>query len=204
MKVLEINDGATPRLQALLARLANPRPLHEAMGARMVNFLRTHFRSRQREGNRRGWPHRYFWYGTKGVAQLTAMQKADETGAEIAIASPAFAHKVKGGTIEPKRGRALAIPLSAEAYKKSDQGRIPDVFKDAFVIRTQKGAFIVRQLFERVTGKKFARSRLQFLFKLVPRVTQAADPHALPPREAVLEMLRRTIDSWAKRNLKTT
>ena len=48
-----------------------------------------------------------------GAQSFCARLKAADA---FIIASPEFAHKVRGGTITPKRGKFLALPLRAEAY----------------------------------------------------------------------------------------
>jgi hypothetical protein len=109
----------------------------------------------------------------------------------IVVASAAIAHKVKGGTITAKRGKMLAIPLTAEAYKAGSprEANMPGLF-----LMKRKGD--VGRAFLAIAdpqpgGSKPARSgkkglqakdtggiRPQYL--LIRSVNQRADPRTLP------------------------
>lgn len=112
---VRVTDGASPVLQRLTQALGRPRPITEAVAQSTVVELQNHFLARNREPNKRGWTKQNFW--TKEGREKTAAADLQDSRATVAVASPAIAHKFTGGTIRPKRGKYLAIPLTAEAYK---------------------------------------------------------------------------------------
>jgi hypothetical protein len=138
----------------------------------VVNELRKHFRQRQGEGNKKGWPSRHFWYGptTRSVSQNTALTDVTDSLARISIDDPRFAHKVNGGTIRTKRGKYLALPTRPESYAAGSprEGNITDLF----FIRTRGRAYLAKK----------EGSALRVYYRLVRSVTQPADPRALPDR----------------------
>lgn len=175
----------------VLQQVANlPRKSILAAQAKAVEVLmRGHFKERQAEGNKRGWPLPKFWYGAGGtVANATAVGEVNNDFAEVVVADARFNQKVYGGTITAKRSRNLAIPLTAQAAKLSARmGSIREL--DLKLVVTKKGAYLAREAYEQrgtprrkgVGAKGVARQRLQFWFKLTRSVTQSADPRALPP-----------------------
>jgi hypothetical protein len=167
-------DLATPKLAELMAGLRRPRGLHATMASRVAVRLRRHYAEKnQSSPNAKGFPRQNFWNRFRNVTS-----RADDEGAVVTIPDPqgALRHKVSGGTITPKRGRALFIPLSPEAYKLSGQARMRDAFPDAFLFRGKKRLFLARP----GSGKK-GKGSLRILGMLVPKVTHRADPTALPP-----------------------
>jgi hypothetical protein len=201
---LRFRDRLPPDLNQMLSDLRSPEPM-QAAGQGVVALLREHFREAERtRPNRRGWPRQHFW---AQFARRVSLGPTTPARAIVQIQDPqgALRHKIDGGTITPKRGRALAIPLTAEAYKKGAQARIRDAFPEAFVMRTKKGAWIVRAKFQtRGTGRRkkgIQGQRLEFLFKLVPRVTHSADPRALPDESAIAAAAIGAVEGWFARRL---
>lgn len=186
--------AVTDALAEMGRTLSRPRTMMEAAGKEVVQALKAHFRERQGEGNRKGWPSRRFWFGVKNsVANATAVDEVTDTSAIVAIASPAFAHKIKGGTVRPKEAKAIAIPLRAEAYRMGGQGSIREHSKgrDLFLLKTRRGAWLVRQKSKSRGRGKIRTTTLEFWFKLVGAVTHKPDPRALPEaREIAAAALR--------------
>ena len=112
---IKVQDEASPHLLQTLAALENTLPLMRKIGEELARTIREHFRMRDQEPNAKGWPKRHFW--SREGRSNTALSYYDEREAVVTIASPAIAHKVQGGEVRPKRGRALAIPACAEAYR---------------------------------------------------------------------------------------
>jgi hypothetical protein len=157
------------------------------LGKAMEVTLRGHFLARDREGNGRGWPRSHFW--NRRVRANTSLTEVTPTAATVSVASPEFAHKMTGGTIRPKRGRALAIPLTAEAGKAGSprEGGMPGLFK------------VPGLPFLAVT-KGRGRSRvLEIQYKLQASVTQPADPRALPDMAAVGRDMEARTAAWVAR-----
>jgi len=182
------------RLEAALAlaarRLANTRPLVAKLGKTLEVRLRAHFLERDREGNRRGWPRKHFW--NREVRQNTALVAVSESTAVVAVASPAFAHKLEGGTLRPKRGRALAIPLTAEAYAKGSP-REWDPADRALLFRP-KGTRIL-------AVPKPGGDGFEPMFALEGAVTQEKDPRALPDRTAMADELGAVAEAHVARQV---
>jgi len=172
----QIQDDATPILTQAIASLEKARPLMAAAGKRVVNEMRKHFRTRQGQGNKQGWPDRNFWYGatTASVSQNTSLADFSDTHASVVIADVRFAHKVKGGEIKPKRGKYLALPVRLEAYVAGSprEGNITGLF----FVRALGRAYLAKR-----DGKK-----LSVYYRLVKSVNQPADPDAMPA-QGVLE-----------------
>jgi hypothetical protein len=166
-----------------LARdLPDSRPMMARVGKAAEIELRRHFKARNEEPNARGWPKKDFWLRT--VADNTALTSITDSTAVISIASVEFLHKLNGGTIYPKRGRALAIPLNAEAYEKGSPAAW-DNQDELFIIR-RRGAV------GRGSGLYLARrdgQALRLMFALLPHVTHRADPAALPDMAELEERL---------------
>lgn len=157
---IRIADGITPELNRMARQMRNPRPLMAGLGKQLEVELRSHFRQRDAQGNARGWPRRHFWKNE--VSRNTALTEVTDKRAVVTIASPAFAHKVFGGTVTPKRGRALTIPLTAEAYKAGSASLFPHRLH-------RRG----RALFDKQGAAQYA---------LAASVTHAPDPRAWPEK----------------------
>lgn len=167
---LRISDQATPVLQRLTQALGRPRPITEAVAQSTVVELQKHFLARNREPNKRGWTKANFW--SKEGREKTALADLQDSRAEVAVASPAIAHKFTGGTIRPKRGKYLAIPLTAEAYKAGSprEGAMSGlVFAGGY---RGGAAFLGRR------DGQFGGLTRHYL--LVRSVTHAPDPRTLP------------------------
>lgn len=208
MITVRVRDRMTPEMQNLLREVRSAAPM-QAAGQRVVVLLREHFRKAEAERpNRRGWPRQHFW---AQFARRVALVSASSEMAVVGVQDPqgALQHKITGGTIRAKRGRMLAIPLTATAYRLGAMARIPDAFPDAFVMRTRKGAWIVRSRWENRGGRRRGRQgkfvsglkqeRLEFLFRLLPSVTQRADPRALPEPEDFAREALAGITGWMRR-----
>lgn len=190
-----VNDQATPLFTQLFAASGprNRRKLLAAAAAKVRTRLIKHFGERQREGNRHGWPSRYFWRGSRGqsVAEKTQVGAITDVSATVVIASAPFAFKVRGGVIVPRRGRYLAIPRTAEAYAAGSprEGGIPGLF---FVRRRgSESAFLATRQGGRLIGH----------YRLVRRVRQQKDTRALPAPGVLEAVLEQTAQSHMDRAL---
>jgi hypothetical protein len=187
---LQISDGIGPHLQKTLAALQNTRPLMQRIGETLTRYILAHFTERDAQPNVKGWPKRHFW-STEGIRK-TALTRVDESMAEVSIASPAIAHKLTGGVVTPKRGRALAIPATAEAYKAIKPSAMAE---DRLEFIPLNLGGLVGMLVERQhdtlrkTKKGFRQGETRggnVWFWLMAKVTHKPDPNALP-EDAALE-----------------
>lgn len=209
-----IFDNATPALQQMLARSGQLKPLHEAAGKGVEVALKGHFKNRQAEGNKRGWPDRYFWSGRQGVAQKTRLTSATNARAVVTIADPRFTMKVNGGTITPKRGKFLALAENEEAYAKSGQGRIRDVFPQLKIAIDQKLGLVLvdsartkikigrpKKDGSRAVANAGNVSGGEIFFNLAKRSHQKPDPNAMPAEGVLPTAASQAVNDFIQRNV---
>lgn len=186
---ITVADGVSPQLQDALFALRDKRPLLQKAGETLARALRAHFMARDREGNKHGWPRRRFW--SREGRRNTALTRCDEHEAEVTIASEAIAHKLVGGAVYPKRGRALAIPNTAQAYRAIQPSAMDKDMLDYVPLKTGTG--LVGMLIERQhdllrrtkkglrPGGLASRKGGTIWFWLVAKATHRPDPNTLPP-----------------------
>jgi len=174
---IDISDSITPELKHIEQRLDNRRDLHVTIGQRVAVLCRRHFLKRNSEGNRRNWPRSNFWLRFQDT-----IQTADDRQATVSIPDEqgALRHKIKGGTITPKRSKFLAIPLAPEAKKAGADTTFRQAFPDAFVLQGKRRAFLAQPGIN-----KGSRGSIRILAVLVRSVTHAADPRALPATRSI-------------------
>ena len=92
----------------------NTRRLLAAGAAEYKRLWRARFDALDAAGNKKGFPPKNFWIkeGKRrtDVAELTAIQ------ARVTCDSRAVAMRSAGGTVRPRAAKALAIPLTPQAY----------------------------------------------------------------------------------------
>jgi hypothetical protein len=190
-----IKDGATYTLTKIAEGLTNRRPLNAAVGKRGETELREHFRERNQEPNKKGWPSQDFW---NRIRKSTALTSVDDTGATIVIADPAFAGKTRDHTIKPVEGKYLTIPAIAEAAGRSartfqnleplirwmngKRRAVALVERRATLLRDRKDGTATEKKGELVGGRVF--------YWLVESVRQKKDPRALPAKDKMETALR--------------
>jgi hypothetical protein len=180
-------------LMRAATELGRTRPLLAKLGKSMEVRLRAHFAERDTEGNKHGWPSRHFW--NRQVRQNTALTEVTDETATVSIASPPFGLKLFGGTIKPKRGKWLTIPLTAEAYTKGSP-REWDPADRQRLFRPGKA---------RILAVKDGKDKgFVPMFALAASVTQDADPRALPPWDEVTEKLGDEATEFVERKLRET
>jgi hypothetical protein len=111
----QVTDGITPELNLLAKDIGDSRVIVAACAKRLEKELRDHFAMLDSKPNSMGWPKRHFW--NRQVRSRIAISSITSTTATVTIASPELVHRIQGGTIRPKRGKTLAIPANAAAYK---------------------------------------------------------------------------------------
>ncbi|MDR2981993.1 MAG: hypothetical protein LBV12_07065 [Puniceicoccales bacterium] len=186
---LNVTKGLSPDLQKCYRLLKNRKPLMTMLGGATAIALRRHFRRRNREPNKSGFPKANWWQ--KEVAQRTALTGADNNSATVTIASAQFPLKFYGGTVKAKRAKYLAIPMHPAAYGKTPRDG------------TIQGLWLVNG---KNPGKKFlARhegGKLVFYFSLVKSATHRPDPRALPDLEKLTAELVAKTESYLEEKLR--
>lgn len=189
---LHIDAERNDRIEQIYAMMQRPRALLGALASRGDRVFKAHFLRRNQEGNKYGWPRSNFWVNK--VRKQTAITSVTDEEAEITVASPEFVHKIRGGKVAAKRGRYLAIPLTAAA-KKAGSPREWDDPSALFPVRSaETGAFFL--------AMKTAGGILP-VYDLKRSVTHKADPRALPSEAEISRELTdeavRTIDRELRR-----
>jgi hypothetical protein len=186
MKIeLTVEDGATPELEAMLARIRPGSGLGKAMGRGLANVLKAHFRSRNADSpNKLGGKRTNFW---SRVAQGVQNPVAESAGVSVTVSHPAIRQKYQGGTIKAKPGKALAIPVAPQAHGKS-----PRVFNNLtlLIVGPKKTALLAK--------KERGKDRFTTYYILKKQVTQAKDPRTLPRDSAMLEGAAAAGRTWLK------
>jgi hypothetical protein len=91
----------------------NPTGLNTVLADRLADELKLHFRRKNAKPNRLGGLRTNYW---NGIADDTGVTKVDAAGATLTIANQTFAIHLHGGTIRPKKAKALTVPLVPEAH----------------------------------------------------------------------------------------
>ena len=190
---VSITDNATPALEAKLRQIA-PARLRPLLAPGLTTYVKRHLLSNGT--NRRGWPSTGFW---ADAARGTSGQPVDTGGQsvaiEISINKIGVRQRFYGGLIAPVKAKALAIPISPVSY-----GHVPSDFKNLFLLKTKKGAYLVergqavsakgRTIGRKAGGnqKRQLKADLIFLFKLVGSVNQRPDPNCIPSEDQLAEV----------------
>lgn len=172
MKVLiDIQDRATPAIKQMVARLSPPQ-LAATTGPELRKSFYDHIRQLPR--NKKGWPSTGFW---EDAARGTTWVANADGSVTIAVNKIGFRQRYHGGVISAVKRDYLTIPISPEAYGKSAAD-----FHGAFLLRTKKGAYLVRYAGGNTAKGRFKKqnSTLEFLFKLKRSVRQDEMPHIIP------------------------
>lgn len=185
-----VTDNATPELLEFIESLTSRRPLMAALGARLEDELTDHLLDRNSEPNARGWPKQNFW---ADIRDATALDAVSDEEAAVKIADGRINQKVFGGTLTPKRGKALAIPLTSRAYAAGSP-REGGYGEELFLLdRSAEGKAPLLAI--------DAGGQLSAEYILVRSVTQEPDPEALPKNQRVQDALDEEFSDWAERQM---
>ncbi len=188
---ISIEDQLSPHLRNFQVAITARAPMMQKLGEDLARALREHFHKRDSQPNSKGWPKRHFW--NREGRNNTALTHYDAASATVTIASAAIAHKLKGGTVRPKRARALAIPAIAAAYK-AIQPSAMDANTLAYIPLNRGN--LVAMLTER---RKNRRARPRVWFWIVKQATHRADPKTLPPQADVERQIQASAQQYLDR-----
>ena len=192
------DDGASEALAELISAMtgAEAAGLNEIGGRAAANAAVTYHREFDAAGGWRG--KRYLGPGNgtgsgfgADVARGWNFDAADANGATISNDATYYRFKVTGGTITPKRAKALTIPILPEARGLRASVYVQNTGHKLFTIRGKNA------LFERIEGvTSGARGRrgqpgatsiktsgVRAVYALLKSVTMPPWPNALPPEE---------------------
>ena len=195
---VNVTDGASQALRSVINSLTGPQgaEINEVAGRAAVNAAIKYHREFDKAGGWRG--KRYLGAGRSDgssfgadVARGWYFKESDKSGAVIANNADHYAFKVRGGTITPKRAKALTIPLIREAA---------GLYASVYQQNTGHRLFTIKgrnALFERtgqaVTGSRGRRGQagastirtngIRAVYALVKSVTQRPWPNAVPDED---------------------
>lgn len=201
---VNVSRDVSPLLRQFISDLDGPTltDLNAASGRAAVvaaKFYHNDFQDRGKWENKSLGTHGAGRKSTGFGAQIANgwnFQRASKFRATIANSAPLYAHKVNGGTITPKRAKALTIPMIPEAHGRSAADY--QIFSGNRLF-TIKGK---RALFERVGGEvtasrgrgrrtagatKVKTSAIRPVYALLKSVNQRPWPGALPPSNLLAE-----------------
>lgn len=208
-KMISINiqssDNVSPFIRDNIAKLEHTRPLMQLLGEDLAKSLRAHFALRDAQPNAHRWTKRHFWLHEG--RRNTALASFSDNEAVVSIASEAIAHKLHGGEVRPKRGRALAIPACNEAYRA---GQPSAMNKDMLEFVPLKLGGLVGMLIERQhdvirrTKQGFKQGQKRggkIWFWLMAKVTHRPDPQTLPPQADLDMQANALVENYLRENL---
>ncbi len=194
-------DEVTPFLVRVEKGLRVTRPLMARFGKGLESILKDHFLAKnnapKKDARKADWPKTNFWNQVRDRTQLVAVTNKF---ARVEIADRRFRIHVTGGTVRPVEKKSLCFPIHRLSYGKraSSQGKTQDG-ENFPAFETATGIKLFRP------GKKGQKKNVLMgivdgkpvrLFALAKSADIPKDPEALPPDEAVEEMIQDTADAW--------
>lgn len=166
------------KLDALFALEKDTR---ELVGRAVAEFTRQHFLVLNKQRHRG-----LYLKGFYARAADTISYQVKDQSVEFTVSQLGIAQRYYGGTIVPKKAKALAIPNWKEIAATATHG--PTEFKGLKFVKFPSGAMALVQGDTAATlgGKKVkgaAKKPLRIFFWLVKSVTQKPDPSVLPSKE---------------------
>lgn len=173
-----IQDGASPQLQAFVNGLTRRKGLHQVIANRVQEEIRAYVtdlaRTRHSTAERLGAkPSGFLGKAAEKIARKRNAQSTEDA-ATVLINHPGLSRAFGDVTIEPGPGKkALTIPLIAQAYNRRAR-RVPGLF----VLPKKESAGNDDR--RNVLVQKQATGGLVAWYLLVPRVVQDQDRTLLP------------------------
>jgi hypothetical protein len=211
--IIDINDYASAGARDLQKKIDYPQGMLQRAGKAIEVCLRDHFLRRNSQPNKMGWTPRNFW---SRIRNATAFVDATNQKATVAIADPAINQKVFGGTIKPQRVSNLALPATAMAYAAGSprEGGTPalkfmfafdpgqDRWRPALVAAENYARRLTRGKrkgeLTKAQGDKATEGVGVVWYWLVRKVTQDADPAALPSDNDIQAAIYGSVESYLK------
>jgi len=180
---VNVTDTASQALRNVINNLSGQEleNLNEIGGRAAVNAAIKYHREFDKANGWRG--KRYLGKGSgeggsfgAGVARGWNFQESTTKGATITNNADYYAFKVRGGTITPKRGNWLTIPLIREA-----QGFYVSVYQQ------NTGRRLFRPKGKNVLMETLPSGEVRSVYALVKQVIQRPWPGALPPEDLLAQ-----------------
>lgn len=205
--IVRLQDTVTPTLRELAAQLQRPFVLVEAAAKAVQVEIKAHLKQLQARGNARGWPPAKFFAGKPtSVDKSVGIVDKTDTSLTVEIADVRFVHRIFGGTVTPKRAKALAIPLTAKAYAMQGKGTLRESWPGLVMVKTKSGTFLGEFEAQKTGGRKGKakagpkpRQILTWQFKLVSSVTHKAHPEEMPDKARLVAAGTAAMEKVAQR-----
>lgn len=179
-------DEITPDLRRILKSVEPGGALGKVLGRAAANELKSYYRElNSKRPNKLGGQRSHFW---NAVASSVNNPRAVGGGIIVSISHPHVAQRLYGGTIVPRKKKALAIPVSAASY-----GIYARIYPGTLAFiplrgRGQtKGVLVEGEQFTATRGKNKGKTRIRpkpggaLLYVIRGAVSQRADETVLPP-----------------------
>ena len=153
----------------------------EAAGNAAEMVLRAHFARLNTKPNKRGFHKTNFW---NQIENATSMTEYSGNSATVTIADARFPAKVDGAIITPKTAKALAIPLTDQAY-----GKRPSEW-DKKILH-----LIPRRNRPSILATIGGSGEITPHYVLLKKARVPADPDALPAAEKLWEGILREVET---------
>lgn len=207
MMAIKISDGATPMLQALLAKL-HPTDVANTVGYTVKEMTVAHLKEYDANHPNKFGASRTHYY--KGAADGTSLTVGGDT-ATISVNQTGILQRIYGGKIVPKNAKYLTIPANAQAYAKKARD-FPNLVP---LIRRKNGVVRAVALAEATTTpllKGFRKSGEirrgkvtvgRVYFWLVLEVNQIGEPGIVPSREKVEQCIQDSLITSSKEEMES-
>lgn len=188
-------DTITPFIAEAARKLRNPRGLVAGLCSRVADELRDHFAQRDQEPNKHNWPKQHFW---GQLREATGVGEIGETAGEVRVADYRLAQRIHGGTILPKEKKRLAFAIHPLAYGLRAGAEGGSGFSSFTASTGIKLHRVGNQLVGDLNGERVG------FYALARKVTQSADPRALPPKEQIAGAMTEAADEYFEFETATT
>ena len=179
---------ASALIDAHAKKLARPGDGFMIAARAVGNELKKHFREKNQDPNKEGYPKSGFWAQIRDSVQVVKLGE----GAVVQVNDPRFNQKLHGGTITPKEAKALAVPLEAEFY-----GVRPSTFGDRFFFLPNHGGGKTVG----ILAEHLADTSIRAAYVLLSSADQEADPTALPDLGKLERVAVTALEGWIRRQL---
>ena len=199
--LITATDTAGPAAKRVGALLA-PARLNPVIGRSVNETVRHHLVSKNAASPNKLGGRRTNFYGQ--AARATNFKVLSDSEILISIPQVGIAQRYYGGTIRPKSGKYLTIPVHPAAHGK--RAREFDL-EIVFGLNGQPVALATKKVSESRTRQsksgKITRTNVtrfgEIYYKLVRSVTQAPDPNVLPKPEVIGLFVQRDVDKVINR-----
>ncbi len=198
---LDLQDYASPVVRAVVRGIA-PERVNPVVGRSAVNTIRAHlFAANRTRPNALGGTRTNFY---ASAARGTSFESVGD-GAVVSIAQVGIRQRVLGGTIKPKTGKFLTIPVAPQAHGKRARefGDLEVIFGPggqpvALATKGTRTLSITQNKAGKIV-KRLEGRRGVILFRLVRSVTQRPDPSVLPSETTLQDNIGRDVSAHLNR-----